>query len=132
MKNIEVLLDNILEKDIFYPKNVEVSNGDRVIVKVDNILHSGTVIATEVPIETKNSIVRVATDEDFDKEIEKMAESYKMEKDKVKEMIGEDGAKQIKEDLAVSKAADFVTENAKEETKAKKSKKAAKEEAAEE
>ena len=66
MKNIEVLLDNILEKDIFYPKNVEVSNGDRVIVKVDNILHSGTVIATEVPIETKNSIVRVATDEDFD------------------------------------------------------------------
>ncbi len=73
-----------------------------------------------------------ATDEDLDKEIEKMAESYKMEKDKVKEMIGEDGAKQIKEDLAVSKAADFVTENAKEEVKAKKSKKAAKEEAAEE
>ncbi len=73
-----------------------------------------------------------ATDEDLDKEFEKMAESYNMEKDKVKEMLGEEGAKQIREDLAVSKAADFVTENAKEEAKAKKSKKAAKEDEAEE
>jgi trigger factor len=47
-------------------------------------------------------------------------------------MLGEEGAKQIREDLAVSKAADFVTENAKEEAKAKKSKKAAKEDEAEE
>ncbi len=55
-----------------------------------------------------------ATDEDFDKEIEKMAESYKMEKDKVLDLIGEEGKKQIMEDLAVSKAVDFVVENAKE------------------
>ena len=55
-----------------------------------------------------------ATEEDFDKEITKLAESYKMEKDKVAEMVGEAGKKQIMEDLAVSKAVDFVTENAKE------------------
>ncbi len=55
-----------------------------------------------------------ATDEDFDKEVEKLAESYKMEKDKVIEMLGDAGKKQIYEDLAVSKAVDFVTDNAKE------------------
>ena len=58
-----------------------------------------------------------------EKEIQKMAESYKMEADKVKEIMGEAGRKQIMEDLAVSKAADFVRENAKEKkAKAKKTK----------
>ena len=55
-----------------------------------------------------------ATDEDFDKKVAELAESYKMEKDKVVEMIGEEGKKQMLEDIAVSKAVDFVTENAKE------------------
>lgn len=55
-----------------------------------------------------------ASEEDFDKEIEKMAASYQMEADKVREIMGEAGKKQIMEDLAVSKAADFVRENAKE------------------
>ena len=55
-----------------------------------------------------------ASEEDFDKEIEKMAASYQMETDKVREIMGEAGKKQIMEDLAVSKAADFVRENAKE------------------
>ncbi len=55
-----------------------------------------------------------ASEEDFDKEVEKMAENYKMEKDKVVEMLGEAGKKQVMEDLAVSKAVDFVVENAKE------------------
>ena len=64
-----------------------------------------------------------ASEEDFEKEIQKMAESYKMEADKVKEIMGEAGRKQIMEDLAVSKAADFVGENAKEKkAKAKKTK----------
>ena len=64
-----------------------------------------------------------ASEEDFEKEIQKMAESYKMEADKVKEIMGEAGRKQIMEDLAVSKAADFVRENAKEKkAKAKKTK----------
>ena len=64
-----------------------------------------------------------ASEEDFDKEIEKMAASYQMETDKVREIMGEAGKKQIMEDLAVSKAADFVRENAKEKkAKAKKAK----------
>ena len=56
----------------------------------------------------------VATEEDFEAEVAKMAESYKMEADKIKESIGEEGKKQMMEDLAVSKAAEFVVNEAKE------------------
>ena len=55
-----------------------------------------------------------ATDEDFDKEVERMAEMYQMEADKVKETLGEEGKKQIMEDLAISKAVEFVVNEAKE------------------
>ena len=43
-----------------------------------------------------------------------MAEAYQMEADKVKELLGEQYTKQLKEDLAVKKAAEFVLANAKE------------------
>lgn len=55
-----------------------------------------------------------ASEEDFEKEVARLAEAYKMETDQVKEMIGETGKKEIMKDLAVTKAAEFVTENAKE------------------
>ncbi len=54
------------------------------------------------------------TDEDFEKEIQTMAEVYQMDAGKVKEMLGEKEMKNIRQDLAVKKAADFVVENAKE------------------
>ncbi len=54
----------------------------------------------------------VATDEDLDKEIEKVAEAYKMEKDKAAEMIGEEGKKEIMRDIAVTKAAELVKNSA--------------------
>ena len=61
-----------------------------------------------------------ATEEDYENEIARMAEVYNMETDKVKEMLGdnENAKKQILEDLAITKAADFVVNEAK-ETKAK-------------
>ncbi len=62
-----------------------------------------------------------ATEEDFDKEVEKIAGMYQMEADKAKEMIGEMGKEEIMKDLAISKAAEFVRDNAK-ESKAKSSK----------
>ena len=65
----------------------------------------------------------VATEEDFDAEVAKMAEAYQMEADKVKEMLGEAGKTQIMEDLAVAKAVEFVVDNAKEvKPRAKKAK----------
>ena len=53
-----------------------------------------------------------ATEEDFNKEVEKIAEMYKMEADKAAEMIGEEGKKEILKDLAVTKAAEFIRDNA--------------------
>lgn len=55
-----------------------------------------------------------ATEEEYDEELSKMAESYKMDVDKVRDMMGEEGKKQIMEDIAVKKAVDFVVDNAKE------------------
>lgn len=49
-----------------------------------------------------------ATAKDIDKEIEKMAEMYNMEADKIKEMFGDSENKQISEDIAVQKAVDFL------------------------
>ena len=56
----------------------------------------------------------VATEEDYEEEIKRMAEGYRMEADKIKELMGEQGKKQIMEDLAVRKAAEFVVNEAKE------------------
>ena len=58
-----------------------------------------------------------ATEEDYEKELETMAEVYQMEADKVKELMGEREKKSIMQDLAVRKAAEFVAENAKESKK---------------
>lgn len=55
-----------------------------------------------------------ATDADYEEELKTMAEAYQMEVDKIKEMLPEKSADQIKKDIAVRKAADFVVENAKE------------------
>ena len=53
-----------------------------------------------------------ATKKDIDKEIEKMAEMYQMELDKVQEMIGDEEREQIGVDLAVQKAVDFLMKEA--------------------
>lgn len=52
------------------------------------------------------------SDEKLDKELAKMAESYKMEVDKLKEFMGENEKKQMKEDMAVQEAVTFLVENA--------------------
>ena len=54
------------------------------------------------------------TDEDYEEELKNMAEAYQMEVDKVKELLGENGKKQVLDDICVKKAVEFVVENAKE------------------
>lgn len=54
----------------------------------------------------------VASDEDFEKEIEEMAAMYKMEVAKLKELLGEKEKEQIMLDMGVQKAVDFVVETA--------------------
>ncbi|MBQ8803506.1 MAG: trigger factor [Tyzzerella sp.] len=57
----------------------------------------------------------VVSDEKFDKEINKMAESYGMEADKLKEYMGEAEKEQMKADMAVQEAVTFLVDNAVEE-----------------
>ena len=74
----------------------------------------------------KNSLVleAIAAKEKFeileehvDAELDKMADMYKMEKDKVKELLGNTGLDQIKSDLSIQKAVDLLRDTAKETDK---------------
>lgn len=53
-----------------------------------------------------------ATEEEIEEELKKMGEAYQVEPDRVVELLGKDGRKQVSEDICVRKAADFVVENA--------------------
>jgi trigger factor len=66
-----------------------------------------------------------ATEEEVDEELKKMADQYKMEIEKLKELMGEREIKTLKDDLAVQKAAKFLVDNAKETAAKKTTKKAA-------
>ena len=54
------------------------------------------------------------TQEEVDEEISKMAEAYKMEADKIKELLGDRELEQMKKDMAVQKAVTLVADEAKE------------------
>ena len=72
----------------------------------------------------KNSLVLEAvakaenievSEEEFEAELQKMADSYQMEVEKLKEFMGENEKKQMKEDIAVQDAVTLITEAAVEE-----------------
>ena len=81
----------------------------------------------------KNSLVleAIAAKENFEiaeekieEELKKMSEAYKMEVDKIKEALGEGGLDQMKADLKIQAAVDFIRDKAKEvEKKAEEEKK---------
>lgn len=54
------------------------------------------------------------SEEEVDAEMQKMADQYSMELDKVKEIFGEEELSQLKQDLVVQKAITVLTDNAKE------------------
>ncbi|MDE6687830.1 MAG: trigger factor [Lachnospiraceae bacterium] len=54
------------------------------------------------------------TEEEYENELKDMSESYKMEVDKLKDILVEADEKMIKKDLRIKKAIDFVVANAKE------------------
>ena len=51
-------------------------------------------------------------EDEIEEEIGRMAEAYKMEVEKVKEILGESEKENMKDDLAIRKAIDLVTEAA--------------------
>ena len=58
------------------------------------------------------------SEEEITEEIQKMADAYKMEADKIREAIGESGLEQIKKDMAVQKAVTVIADAAVEVEKA--------------
>ena len=54
------------------------------------------------------------SDEKLDEELAKMAEMYKMEADKLKEMLGDAEKEQMKKDMAVQEAVTILADAAKE------------------
>ena len=52
------------------------------------------------------------SEEEITEEIQKMADAYKMEADKIREAIGENGLEQMKKDMAVQKAVTVITDAA--------------------
>ncbi len=54
------------------------------------------------------------TEEEYENELKEMAESYRMEVDKLKDILAEADEKMIRKDIRIKKAIDFVVSNAKE------------------
>ena len=72
-----------------------------------------TTIKTRLTLEAIVAAENIeATEDDFNAEIGKMAENYKMEADKLKEMIGENEKKAMMLDLACQKAIDMLVSEA--------------------
>ena len=69
-----------------------------------------TRLVLEAIVKAENITV---SDEAVEKEIADMAESYKMKVAQIKEYMGENGIEQMKEDLAVQEAVDFLVAEAK-------------------
>ena len=60
-----------------------------------------------------------ATEEDINAEIQRIADAYGMETDKITEIMGDAERESMKKDLAVQKAVEFVMDNVKERAKPK-------------
>lgn len=71
-------------------------------------------IQTRLVLEAVVAAENIAVeDEAVEAELAKMAEAYKMEAEQIKTMMGEEGLNQMKEDLAVQEAVDFLVAEAK-------------------
>ena len=72
-------------------------------------------IQTRLVLEKVAEVEKIQpTEEEVNEEISKMAEAYKMEADKLKELLGERELEQMKKDMAVQKAVTVIADAAKE------------------
>ena len=78
-------------------------------VKPQAIKRIETRLVLEAIVKAENIEI---SEEKFEEEIAKMAETYQMEVDKLKEFMGESEKEQMKKDMAVQEAVTFLVENA--------------------
>ena len=77
-------------------------------IKPDAIKRIKNGLILEAVVDAENI---TATDEEYDEELKIMAESYQMEIDKLKELIGDNEKDSIKKDIAVKKALELLSDN---------------------
>ncbi len=63
-----------------------------------------------------------ATDEEFEEEVKKMAEQYRMEPDKLKDLMGDEEKKNVRHDIVMQMVCDFIVKEAKPVAESKKKK----------
>ena len=80
-------------------------------IKPDAIKRIKNGLILEAVVDAENI---TATDEEYDEELKVMAESYQMEIDRLKELVGDNEKESIKKDIAVRKALEFLSDNCKE------------------
>lgn len=80
-------------------------------IKPDAIKRIKNGLILEAVVDAENI---TATDEELEEELNKMAEAYQMEIDKLKELVGDGETESIKKDIAVRKALTFLSDNCKE------------------
>ena len=80
-------------------------------IKPDAIKRIKNGLILEAVVDAENI---TATDEEYDEELKIMAESYQMEINKLKELIGDNEKDSIKKDIAVKKALELLSDNCKE------------------
>ncbi|MCQ2494479.1 MAG: trigger factor, partial [Lachnospiraceae bacterium] len=52
------------------------------------------------------------SEDDYKEELKSMAEAYQIDEEKIADMVGEEGKKQIEKDIIIKKALEFVADNA--------------------
>ena len=80
---------------------------------IDNVAEKDGAAASFL-VGTAEFAVPLADNINVEEEIKKMAEAYKMEADKIKELLGDRELEQMKKDMAVQKAVTLVADEAKE------------------
>lgn len=80
-------------------------------IKPDAIKRIKNGLILEAVVDAENI---TATDEELEEELNKMAEAYQMEIDKLKELIGDGEMESVKKDIAVRKALTLLSDSCKE------------------
>ena len=120
------LMQQGINRDLYLKYTGMTEESYRKMMEPQAIRQLKTRLALEEVVKAENIEV---TDEKFEEELKKMAESYHMELDKVREMMDDESAKQMKLDLAVQEAITLITDAAVEVEKTEEAAEEAKEEA---
>ncbi len=105
---------NLMSRGMNLEQYLQYTGMDMPLFREQNKEQANQQVKVRLLLEKISSTEKVeVTDEDVEKHINEMAESYKMEVDKLKEMLSTEQLDSLKEELVVQKTIDMLVENAK-------------------